>query len=95
MLKITCLNTNYELTLLFFIDLLTPSGWWFYWPLLGWEIGIIFHALGVFGVTDFLGPEWEKKKDQGVDEQTRQRIANFGAWSFGRCREWMASGQDN
>ncbi|MEW6357762.1 MAG: 2TM domain-containing protein [Planctomycetota bacterium] len=21
---------------------------WFYWPLLGWGIGIIFHALGVY-----------------------------------------------
>src|SRR3712207_6890238 len=38
---------------LFVINALT-SGlaggvWWFYWPLLGWGIGLGAHALGVFG----------------------------------------------
>ena len=26
----------------------TPQYDWFYWPLLGWGIGIFFHAMGVF-----------------------------------------------
>jgi hypothetical protein len=26
----------------------SPEQLWFYWPLLGWGIGIAFHALGVF-----------------------------------------------
>lgn len=26
----------------------SPDQLWFYWPLLGWGIGIVFHALGVF-----------------------------------------------
>lgn len=26
----------------------SPDQLWFYWPLLGWGIGIAFHALGVF-----------------------------------------------
>lgn len=26
----------------------SPEHLWFYWPLLGWGIGIAFHALGVF-----------------------------------------------
>ncbi len=26
----------------------SPDSLWFYWPLLGWGIGIAFHALGVF-----------------------------------------------
>jgi hypothetical protein len=38
---------------LFVINALTSglaSGvWWFYWPLLGWGIGLGAHALGVFG----------------------------------------------
>lgn len=28
---------------LFLIDLITPGGWWFQWPLLGWGIGLAFH----------------------------------------------------
>jgi Na+/melibiose symporter-like transporter len=35
--------------LLIFINLQNnPDRLWFYWPLLGWGIGIAFHALGVF-----------------------------------------------
>jgi hypothetical protein len=26
----------------------SPQYQWFYWPLFGWGIGIIFHAMGVF-----------------------------------------------
>lgn len=36
-------------TLLIVINLQnSPERYWFYWPLLGWGIGIAFHALGVF-----------------------------------------------
>lgn len=36
-------------TLLIVINLQnSPEHLWFYWPLLGWGIGIAFHALGVF-----------------------------------------------
>ena len=28
---------------LFLIDLITPGGWWFQWPMLGWGIGLAFH----------------------------------------------------
>ena len=48
---------------LFLIDLLTgPGGWWFYWPLLGWGIGLAAHAFSVFGTTRWLGPEWEERQ---------------------------------
>jgi 2TM domain len=50
------------ITLLFLIDLLTPGGWWFYWALLGWGIGVVAHALSVFGIAGLLGSEWEEKK---------------------------------
>jgi hypothetical protein len=33
---------------LFVIDLITGEGWWFYWPLLAWGVGLGIHALGVF-----------------------------------------------
>jgi hypothetical protein len=29
---------------LFAINLLTPGPWWFFWPLLAWGIGLVFHA---------------------------------------------------
>ena len=36
-------------TLLIIINLTTASeSLWFKWPLLGWGIGLVFHALGVF-----------------------------------------------
>ena len=31
------------------INVMVGGGWWFYWPLLGWGIGLGVHALGVFG----------------------------------------------
>ncbi len=48
--------------LLFFIDFLTGGVWWFYWPLLGWGIGIMAHWFSVFGIGGFLGSDWEEKK---------------------------------
>ncbi|MFA5353901.1 MAG: 2TM domain-containing protein [Thermodesulfovibrionales bacterium] len=45
------------------INLVTaPEELWFYWPLLGWGIGIIAHAVSVFGGSRFLGKDWEEKK---------------------------------
>lgn len=52
--------------LLFLIDVLTGGGWWFYWPLLGWGIGIAAHGLTVFGIKDFLGSKWEEKKTKDL-----------------------------
>lgn len=59
---------------LFLINWITsPGGWWFYWPLLGtgigWGIGLIIHALNVFGKSTFLGDEWEERKAQQLLER--------------------------
>jgi hypothetical protein len=36
-------------TLLIIINIMTSTQYlWFKWPLIGWGIGILFHALGVF-----------------------------------------------
>ena len=38
--------------LLIIINLVTSSEYlWFKWPLIGWGIGLFFHALGVFAFT--------------------------------------------
>ena len=50
-------------TLLFLINITTsPDILWFYWPLLGWGIGIVMHAFYVFGFGRWFGPDWEEKK---------------------------------
>lgn len=34
---------------LFFINLVTsPGAWWFYWPILGWGLGLIAHGVVVY-----------------------------------------------
>jgi 2TM domain len=54
------------MTLLFVIDFLDGGKWWFYWPLLGWGIGVAFHALSVFGIAGVWGTEWEERKIREV-----------------------------
>ena len=45
------------------VNLLTsPKHLWFYWPLLWWGIGVIFHGLKVFNYMPFLGKDWEETK---------------------------------
>jgi hypothetical protein len=42
---------------------------WFWFPMLGWGMGIIFHAAGVFGY----GKSWEERKIQEILEKDNQR----------------------
>jgi hypothetical protein len=59
---------------LFIINLLTGGGWWFYWPLIGWGIGLGAHALGVFGFGGGpWGREWEERKTREFMDQDRRR----------------------
>ncbi len=45
------------------LNLLTsPSHLWFYWPLLGWGVGVLFHGMKVFGYSPFFGKDWEERK---------------------------------
>jgi 2TM domain len=58
---------------LFIINLLTGGGWWFYWPLIGWGIGLGAHALGVFGFGGGpWGREWEERKTREFMDQDRR-----------------------
>lgn len=41
---------------------LTSDNWWFYWPLIGWGIGLTIHALTVFILGPAFGPGWEQRK---------------------------------
>ena len=40
----------------------TPEILWFTWSMLGWGIGLCFHAMKVFNFFAFFNNEWENKK---------------------------------
>ena len=53
--------------ILFLVDLFTsPGTWWFFWPLLGWGIGLFFHGMGVFVFSKFPGKNWENRKIEQI-----------------------------
>ena len=55
---------------LIFINYRTSWGFqWFWFPALGWGMGIVFHAFGVFGY----GKNWEERKIQEILEKENQR----------------------
>lgn len=45
------------------VNLLTsPNQLWFYWPMIGWGIGVVIHGMKVFNYMPFLGKDWEEQK---------------------------------
>lgn len=55
---------------LIIINLITsPKSLWFYFPMLGWGIGIISHAFRVFGI----GENWKEKKIQEIMNKQKNR----------------------
>ena len=42
--------------------LATPDIWWVQWPFLGWGIGVVAHALGVFGNMPSFITNWQLRK---------------------------------
>lgn len=45
------------------LNLLTsPDTLWFFYPLLGWGIGLTGHAVSIFGLGGWLGKDWEERK---------------------------------
>jgi len=60
-------------TLLIFINLYTtPNHLWFYWPLMWWGVGVVFHGLKVFEVFPVLGKDWEEKKIKELMEKEKE-----------------------
>lgn len=60
-------------TSLLVINLLTsPQYLWFFWPMLGWGIGVVFHGLKAFNYMPFFGKEWEEQKiKEFMDEEKK------------------------
>jgi len=44
--------------MLFVIDAMTPGGWWFFWPLLAWGLGLLSQATVVLSGGTWPGEEW-------------------------------------
>jgi hypothetical protein len=64
----TAVNTG-----LFAINALTRDGgtWWFYWPLLGWGIGLTIHALVTFA--GLFSEGWKDRKAAELYDRARRR----------------------
>lgn len=60
---------------LIFINLTyTPKYLWFFWPFLGWGIGLLFHGLKAFNWFPFLSKEWEERKiKQFMEEEEKHK----------------------
>ena len=58
------------------LNLLTSPGYlWFFWPMLGWGIGVLFHGMKVFNYMPFFGKDWEEQKIKELmdkEEQTKK-----------------------
>mgnify|MGYP000665140166 CR=1 FL=1 len=53
------------------LNLLTsPDHLWFYWPMLGWGLGLAFNAMKVFGKNAFFSKDWEERK---IEKYMRKR----------------------
>lgn len=58
---------------LIFINLYTtPKHLWFYWPLMWWGIGVLFHGLKVFEVFPVFGKGWEERKIREIMEKEKE-----------------------
>lgn len=58
---------------LFLLNIITsPRHLWFYWPLIGWGIGLSIHGLSVFGTQRLLGKDWEEKKIKEIMEKEKK-----------------------
>ena len=74
--------TSYLIMSVFFfvLNVTTAFGhWWFYWPIMGWGIGILFHYFDAFGYPG-VGPiskEWEEKAIQEEMEKMEQEEEFF------------------
>ena len=57
------------------INLLSsPDTLWFYWPLLGWGIGVAIHAFTLILEGGILGSDWEERKIDELVQREEHRV---------------------
>jgi hypothetical protein len=58
---------------LFLVNVFDDSpGFWFFWPLIGWGIGLVAHGASVFGPRRWWGAEWEERKIKELMDKDEQ-----------------------
>uniref|UniRef100_UPI004047FFAB 2TM domain-containing protein n=1 Tax=Polaribacter sp. TaxID=1920175 RepID=UPI004047FFAB len=64
---------------LIFINLYTYSNFqWFWFPMLGWGVGVLFHAMDVYDYNPVLGKNWEQRKiDELMNEDREGETKNW------------------
>jgi hypothetical protein len=65
--------------MLLFLNLkYSPEHLWFFYTTLGWGIGVIGHAVGVFGNNIWLSKEWENRQlDKIIQEEKNKQTQNW------------------
>jgi hypothetical protein len=62
---------------LLIINLMTsPHQLWFYWPMIGWGIGVVIHGMKVYNYMPFLGKDWEERKIKEFMDKEEQTNNN-------------------
>lgn len=60
------------------LNLLTsPKHLWFFWPMIGWGIGLAIHGMKAFNYMPFFGNDWEEKK---IKEFMDKEKSNNETW---------------
>ena len=56
------------------LNLITsPQHLWFFYPAMGWGIGVVIHGMSVFNYLPFLGNNWEERKIREFMEQEKNK----------------------
>ena len=60
------------------LNLITsPNELWFFWPLIGWGIGVLFHGMRVFNFNPFFNKNWEEQKIKELMNKENQLKTNW------------------
>lgn len=68
--------TSYILVISFLavLNIITSPGYlWFFWPMLGWGVGIAAHAANTF----WIGKEWEENKIMELMDEERRNTKSL------------------
>jgi phosphotransferase system glucose/maltose/N-acetylglucosamine-specific IIC component len=57
--------------IVFCVAVLSGLDWHYFWPLTGWTIGLIFHALAAIGPGQLIGSEWEEIRIEELADKGR------------------------
>ena len=55
----------------------SPNELWFYLPLVGWGVGVLFHGMKVFNYAPFLSKVWEERKIKELMDKENQTKTNW------------------